>query len=506
MKKTWITITAFALATCILASCQAGVSGPASSAAESPKESIAAATSVVNNNIRDAIPLSQKLGLPQHFTDQITAGKLSISADADISIPQADKIPVLNAIAADFTQEQVDGFIKAFFNGKTLYEESEELTKSEIQAQLEFLKNSDAPTDDIKKQTETIIAYLTTLLPNAPDQRTITVSDGKLKEIDQKDPMTGDHMYNYSGIRASTDFDDLEHSSGFSVVNNNDIAKTEVVQQNENSTVSRPKKSNAMLVYRSGDHPYNYGQHAPVPVDVYSVIQDEKAKEKLKTTPKQAIELVQNMLKNAGIDYMQLDKAYLVDDENLGRFDGIVSPAEHYAYRMYFVRIADGIPCADLHGISMTGNPGDATAEQWIYETFEVMVDDGGIFLLQWMSPINITGTTTEDAALLPFNQIKEIFDKMIQVKYGQEAKNDYVTNLEIKIDRVSLELQRVSDPGSITDGKLIPVWNFYGVKTEKVKDNTGNEMDQVMGQDYPESFLTVNAMDGTIINMSKGY
>jgi hypothetical protein len=70
--------------------------------------------------------------------------------------------------------------------------------------------------------------------------------------------------------------------------------------------------------------------------------------------------------------------------------------------------------------------------------------------------------------------------------------------NLTCRVTEVRLEMMRVVEQGSIENGLLIPVWNFYGVRERTYK----GEMDET-GQYI---LLCINAVDGSIIDISKGY
>ena len=86
----------------------------------------------------------------------------------------------------------------------------------------------------------------------------------------------------------------------------------------------------------------------------------------------------------------------------------------------------------------------------------------------------------------------------MMLVKYEAEFYEwNQVTNavhLQYKIDRVELCLQRIAEPDSLYTGLLVPAWNFYG----------GHEYMQLDDNSVP--LLSINAIDGSIIDIAKGY
>ena len=60
--------------------------------------------------------------------------------------------------------------------------------------------------------------------------------------------------------------------------------------------------------------------------------------------------MAESMLAAAGVDNMELFSMSLVDNENMGNVDGVVSPAALYAYRLQFARVVDGMRCSYITG------------------------------------------------------------------------------------------------------------------------------------------------------------
>lgn len=68
------------------------------------------------------IPLPQQVDAPGVYSADITLadGRLKITADVPVEIPQVQGMPTLNVKAADFTQQQVDGIIAALLEGQKI--------------------------------------------------------------------------------------------------------------------------------------------------------------------------------------------------------------------------------------------------------------------------------------------------------------------------------------------------------------------------------------------------
>jgi len=97
-----------------------------------------------------------------------------------------------------------------------------------------------------------------------------------------------------------------------------------------------------------------------------------------------------------------------------------------------------------------------------------------------------------------PFSEIREIFEKMMSVEYESWTE---LSELDFEIDRVTLSRQRIVDKNAGGTGLLVPAWNFYGKLNEKSLAEDGGKFEKI-----GESFMTINAVDGSVIDIQKGY
>ena len=232
----------------------------------------------------------------------------------------------------------------------------------------------------------------------------------------------------------------------------------------------------------------------------------------------------------------------------LGSAVGIAYPEDilpgYYQFR--FVRQVNGAAV----GVDSTllaedvYNAGVADAsfvEVWPNESLEIRVDAKGLVRLQWVSPMIVSEILTEHTALLPFDEILSCFGKLafVEGEYREQLgwQNDsgkIISRVQTNVERIRLSLVRVESAGAYL---LIPVWDFYGY-TEAM-DQDGNEFSFAATQPnaaYTEygkkgeeeftsslqktqaewdnnrmlerqtSLLTLNAIDGTIIDRLTGY
>jgi hypothetical protein len=147
----------------------------------------------------------------------------------------------------------------------------------------------------------------------------------------------------------------------------------------------------------------------------------------------------------------------------------------------------------------------DSQSAPWAYEDMTFVIDDSGIVGLNWRSPYNITDTVTENSNVLSFNDISEVFNTMAPVANawdGLAEGSPDLTGVEITVDNIKFGLTRVTEQNKRDSGLLVPVWDFMGTMTQIITRN-GQEKRY---DDGPIPILTINAIDGTIINRSLGY
>ncbi len=289
----------------------------------------------------------------------------------------------------------------------------------------------------------------------------------------------------------------------FYVKNNSDLKEAAVEVQkdtdgNVTGEVGLIVTRGARIGFSSLSGPSYFAQHPMVPIlDEDSV--PAEANGKLTVTPKEARQLAETVLE--GTDMVVRD-LYLTDDAAFGYADGITQPAETYAYRVYCVRKTQGILQSFLRENATPA--GGSFAPTWNYETLEIFIGNGSLLDLDWRSPHTVGETVVEDAALLSFEEIQKIFNKMMPITLDPAAITEHYASVDIRIDTIVLELQRVTEQNSIENGLLVPVWNFYGTRTNTEK--SGEIYIDHNGSYDPLRFLTINAIDGSVIDVWKGY
>ena len=173
----------------------------------------------------------------------------------------------------------------------------------------------------------------------------------------------------------------------------------------------------------------------------------------------------------------------------------------HYYYRhtyiLRFYRDLDGALLTQSSGQKVDWGENDGYRIQfWPGELVELRINDQGIAGFDYYSPVEITETVVDGAALKPFSEIKDTFEKMICIVNANDQRVS-----RIDIDRVRLSYSRISEQDRFDTGLVVPVWSFEG------KMDSAYRGDEDFVQPWKTgTLLAVNAIDGSIIDGELGY
>lgn len=105
----------------------------------------------------------------------------------------------------------------------------------------------------------------------------------------------------------------------------------------------------------------------------------------------------------------------------------------------------------------------------------------------------------TENLKLLSFDEIMKIYEKMMLVQNADIL--NYEQERTYHINRITFGYTRIYEPASDSKtGLLVPAWDFFGDF-----ENTSEGTTYTNNMTY-QSYLTINAIDGSIIDRGLGY
>lgn len=192
---------------------------------------------------------------------------------------------------------------------------------------------------------------------------------------------------------------------------------------------------------------------------------------------------------NGGLYNEVLDLRYRSDlDERTGA-------GYRKEYILSYMRNIDGaFVTFEAAGKHEEGWNGDSYVKKdWGIECIEFRINDAGIVGFDYYSPLTIVETVVDQSNMKTFEEVRSTFETMVAVTnaVNPDVQEGSVT---IEIDRVILGYARISEADSYDTGLIVPVWDFKGKKTD------------TYGMETYGSVMTINAIDGSVIDRGLGY
>ena len=445
------------------------------------------------------------------FNSELADGRLKINVDADIRIPEADTIPIRKVSMGVFSQEAVTVIFNYLFEGEQAFDISQtRMTKADYEKRIlgyrqTLADKSYLENDQTEQEILDLIAIAEEEYEKAPESLSEpSVSNGTM--------VKGQNIKSPSLSSASLLVQTEDGNKSLTIFTPSSASK-EDLKNNSSENMN-------MLRYRVLNSPA-YTTKGMQRTDGTSL--PEETANKLTISFDEAQALCDGLFSAAGMqEDFCVGAAFLIDDKGTGLVDGkwengqyiegSKEAAENYAYQFYYTREADSIPLAVYTTNGGAGNP--EFSIPWGYEYICFTVDNSGIVSIIWTNPIIIGEVVQEDAIMKPFDEIITIFENMVKVTYQSMIDTLYAGegSIEINVDDVELCLLRVREQnGDETAGLLIPAWVFYGhsIGTDQTGYKSYDLTSYGGASRWPEApitLLAINAVDGTIIDLSKGY
>ena len=117
------------------------------------------------------------------------------------------------------------------------------------------------------------------------------------------------------------------------------------------------------------------------------------------------------------------------------------------------------------------------------FETMYFRITDQGVEQFIWNSPMELGEKQAENVTLLDYSEIEDIFKNQMALKLA-----DVEDTTVIHVNEIKFGLMRVLNKDKQDEFTLVPTWDF-------ISDVYGRS-----------SILTINAIDGSILDRRYGY
>ncbi len=420
--------------------------------------------------------IAEQVQAPENYTWEGSSENISVKVDAPVIVPQGEGFKSYRVTARTYTQEDYDHVSQTLLKGAGLWnrdydqmEKSNGFTKSEIEERIERIeKNKEAGGEyyegDVKRRDyDTLIREWEAMKEEAPDEAIITDVPALVPSNVEEGTAQSSFLNGYATV----------DGKNYGVMVDNNLTDEwrwinfEVSAERANASFSPA------------------GEEDKIDTDKFE-------REALK---QDAEKLVADMgfsdFAPAGDEYFQ---TFSWNEET-----NAMSENNRQGYGVHFTRALEGIPITYTYSDGTAIEDGVVTS--WPYETLDLIYDEEGLAKFKWSNPYEVEKLSEETLFLLPFSEIQTIFEEMFLKKYEDLfIKTDAQVSFEIH--EVRLGYMRVMEKGNFMEGTMVPVWDFFGSETLHY-DEAGEEY--TYGGPF-SSWLTINALDGTIINRDFGY
>lgn len=428
---------------------------------------------------KSAQPQESAYTFPEKFTGDWTGqeGKLTIHADAQVVAELGTALPTATVEPREFNQEDVDNLLKVFLKGEPLYGCTQ--TKQECQDSIDYANSDqwhgdpDAPEqtpEELEERRQGIIAYYTEKMKTAPEEKPV--------------------------IHGFYDSDEPNEVSGTATVDG--IKWCVSIWNNLGDFFT-----NASIIRED----YKYRD--------YDIPLPEASKEEA---------VAQG---NALMQELGFDNFALVDVQQWSP----QLPKDNGVWRLYYAPSVNGFPVSGARQDTTQTHDGTVYQDCWYWcyaaseesnpdtvawELENIYLDVGkdGILSFNWTAPSTQPMVQQEQSTLLPFEEIASIANTMLpEVIVGPKGTpltqldqyNGFETRMDVDITKVSLSLMRIRDKGSL-QGTIVPVWDFWGTSDwYDAEPNAYGYQEKGMNYEY-QPMLTLNAVDGTVVDRQLGY
>ncbi len=471
---------------------------------EKGKDSVKEYEGVEKDEVKGS--LREALLAPEHYKNEASyeGGGLVIDTDADVVVPDTDAVSTYTVSAKEVDQEMIDTVTNAFFpEGKIYHRYSYDVwTKDDRRERATLLKKYKAegnldPYEHGKDENGNLQFDIDEQIRR--EEEAIQTAPEKAEKIEVT-PMFGLEYVDGKGGEQEEIAVDTDHFGG--------VVETEDGIYNYEINY-RMKPDVQFLIERRRDDledpsvfsAWTEGEFVLGNEGEESHISKEQIKSKLNVSFEDAKKTAEEAMGRLGWDLKVVgwDYAVFCYGEGGTRADHMLDAG----YQFYFSREIDGVEIT--HTMSYGGGleDMDSTLVPWSYERCEMIVGDDGILWASICNPYDIGEVQTENVKLLDFDSVARIYEQMMEVSNADITK--YEACRKYNIRNIKLGYTRIYDPTKNNDtGLLVPAWDFFGGFDREDLDGGSKQHDS--GEYSTRSFLTVNAVDGTVIDRGLGY
>jgi hypothetical protein len=440
---------------------------------------------VIANEEENAVELIEDKNIIQeqieainkHLYMEIRANdRVNIVVDAEVEVPEFDKIPLVRAQPENITQEQLEILIEETAGDNPVYYQNTGgasiWSQEEIQGLIYKLKSfsqNESLESSVRKRLENSLSLLE-------------------KELPVSRPTGEEELY--SGILPV--LDNSQYYSSLTVLKSY-LGKTKAATYELCQSFNKMKDS---LVFRNQEYGEEY---------TYLERYDGKDADKIDMSYAECKAMAENLIRKMDGEDTNMAVFSSSIGYSIDTYAGHTKETSPQCYHFSFAREYNGTYARAVNYMYKNDNINyrEAVGTEKLY----VVVDNSGICSFRWQNCSKYVETVTEDVPLVDLETVTNAFQDYCGFKFAWVPDYDNFPDgvtATININRVELNMMMSLEKNDIGSYIMIPVWDYIGDINydQEIKNDIGTPIN---GQ-KDISIITVNAIDGTVIDRQQGY
>jgi len=409
---------------------------------------------------------------PERYTNEFSQSNVNLYVDAKINGPEDHKIVSVVLEDKIITQEMVDDFLNYFIGDKKLYvksgyRRSQDQVNAEIVYWEEAIFNCETKWEEVHLKDP--------YAAHEDKQSAIKEFEKFIKEL-KRELREAPESIDYSETSR-----ELNEEFGIAA-----YAQTNEDSFDEMAYIVITDAFDEMGTYLGAMIYENFGKRSA------SNMTPEQIEQSTGLTLESAVAQAAEVANHFGCDAIYLEGYQILSHFKDGE--------SHVYYDLDLTPAINGIGMPELGNDSQLGFDAGSMSAAPRPEGFRACVDDTGVISFAWEHPKTKISEVDEDVEIMDFDSIIDIFEqKILYTLYmdGDAQREVHINNITLSL----MPVKKMNSPQTV----LVPVWDFRGYyfdPNDEVWRNSAN----VKGESDYFSFLTLNAIDGSIIDRNKGY
>lgn len=435
----------------------------------------------------------------------------SVNMDAEVILPNADNAKIIRMGEQKFSKSDVKAFIHYLFGDSQLYQYGSLIEETQEDVQKDILRMQKELAELKEKGDANSPSAVPAEGEGKYEEEEYQAPPSYAEELEEQIAFAQEHLSDFPKERTpipakDSDFDGIDTYLG--CIENGEFPNVVVDQHSGTHYLGfqKPKTDavNATIYANTYEEILIEAKNYPDEAAFQTIAAEAIGKlPEPAVTQEEALKQAEGFAALVGIDFRCVKSEPALIHTDYSDIKGNQKYELEKGWKIRFSHFIDEIP------VSVVGRWGASPedGESWMYESLVFAISDRGIVSVELNEPYNVKETLVENCKLLPFEEIQSVFEKMMVVTHGPET---YYSGFEFyeshyDISRVEFGYSRITEVNQKMSGLLIPTWSFYGSMQER-SQFPGDELSENIIGEMEIPVLVINAIDGSVIDLNKGY